>query len=255
MRPSSFEAMPRSAIDGFVEERFTAAGSTRSIFRCGEGPVVVLMHELPGLTPQTIAFATELACHGFEIVLPLLFGLPKQSAGEGAFRSIGLCVRKKFHCLGSGRSSGIVDWLRPLCRALHARAAGPGIGVIGMCFSGGFVLSMMLEPSVLAPVSAQPALPLWPRGALDISDGDLKAVLDLPIAKPLLLLRFDEDRLSSSARLKTIKAAFDDKGLLETCIAPGKGHSTLVYDYDAAKARHCDPRAAVVRHLTSLLKP
>nr|BFE50970.1 hypothetical protein GCM10017745_43970 [Saccharothrix mutabilis subsp. capreolus] len=45
----------------------------------------------------------------------------------------------------------------------------PGVGAIGMCFTGNFALTMMLEPAVLAPVLAQPSLPLDNPAALEIS--------------------------------------------------------------------------------------
>ena len=53
----------------------------------------------------------------------------------------------------------------------RAAAAGPGVGVVGMCFTGNFALAMLPEPAVKAPVLSQPSLPLGftkkaQRGAL-----------------------------------------------------------------------------------------
>jgi dienelactone hydrolase len=68
---------------GFAEESFTAAGCTRTVFRKGTGPGVILMHDLPGLRRETVSFADWIAAHGFHVVLPLLFGNALQSAAVG----------------------------------------------------------------------------------------------------------------------------------------------------------------------------
>lgn len=240
---------PCAAVPGFVEQTFTAAGSTRAVLRHGEGPVVLLMHELLGPTPPTIDFARFVAAQGFHVAMPVFFGTPTvEGTVLGGLAT--LCIRREFAVLGSGRASPIADWLRPLCRALHAEAGGRGIGVIGMCFSGGFVLSTMLEPSVVAPVCAQPSLPLWPRAGLDIAPDDLARVVDASRSRPLLFVRFRDDRLSPAARQTTLEAAFAGRGRLETCILAGRGHSTLVYDRPACGS---DPRTAVVDHLRAQL--
>jgi hypothetical protein len=51
--------------------------------------------------------------------------------------------------------------LRSLARKLHDELGGPwpGVGALGMCFTGGFALAMMVDTSVVAPVVAQPAAP------------------------------------------------------------------------------------------------
>jgi dienelactone hydrolase len=68
------------------------------------------------------------------------------------------CVSAEFRAFGAGGSSPVTRWLRALANLAHSECGGPGVGAIGMCFSGNFALSMMLESSMLAPVLSQPAL-------------------------------------------------------------------------------------------------
>jgi dienelactone hydrolase len=78
------------------------------------------------------------------------------------------------------RTSPVTTWLRAFARSLHAELGGPGVGVVGMCFTGGFALAMMVDETVMAPVLSQPSLP-FPVGRarkrdLGISDADLARV-------------------------------------------------------------------------------
>jgi dienelactone hydrolase len=79
-------------------------------------------------------------------------------------KTLCLCGRE-FTPWAADRSSPIVDWLRALAREVHAECGGKGVGAVGMCFTGGFALAMMTEPSVVAPVLSQPSLPLGKKRA------------------------------------------------------------------------------------------
>ena len=57
-----------SAIKGFFEETFTADDRSITLFRKGDGPAVILLHELPGLTHDTVEFAEWIADRGFHVV-------------------------------------------------------------------------------------------------------------------------------------------------------------------------------------------
>jgi dienelactone hydrolase len=84
-----------------------------------------------------------------------------------------------------------------------------GVGAIGMCLTGGFVLSMALDPVVLAPVLAQPGLPATRPAALDIAPADL-ARLQSRTREGLALrgYRFEGDTICRAARFETLRAAF-----------------------------------------------
>jgi dienelactone hydrolase len=82
----------------------------------------------------------------------------------------------EFRAFAADESSPVTAWLRSLARLAHGECGGPGVGAIGMCFTGNFALTMMLETSMLAPVLSQPSLPLDDPAALEISPGELAAV-------------------------------------------------------------------------------
>ena len=48
-------------LDGFTETAFQFEGVTRPVHRRGAGPGVLVMHEMPGITPEVLGFATRLA--------------------------------------------------------------------------------------------------------------------------------------------------------------------------------------------------
>ena len=140
-------------------EHESADGTTRPTYRKGTGPGIVLIHEIPGITPKVVDFGDELVAAGYTVVLPQLFGVPGRppSAGASASIVVQLCTTAEFTTLATGRTAPITDWLRSLAHALHEELGGPGVGALGMCFTGGFALAMMLDDSVIAPVVAQPA--------------------------------------------------------------------------------------------------
>lgn len=130
-------------------------------YRKGSGPGVVVIHEIPGLTPQVIAFAEEVVAAGFTVVLPHLFGTPGKGLNPLTFASSfkQVCVSREFTKLATGETSPVAGWLRSLARDLHEELGGPGVGALGMCFTGGFALAMMVEESTVAPVLCQPSAP------------------------------------------------------------------------------------------------
>jgi dienelactone hydrolase len=120
---------------------------------------VIVMTEMPGISPQVARFARWVRDAGFTVHLPSLFGadgaVPTAEEGEAVFRRA--CVSAEFRALGGGASSPVTRWLMALARAAHEACGGPGVGAIGMCFTGNFALTMMLEPAVLgagAPIAA-----------------------------------------------------------------------------------------------------
>ena len=170
------------AIEGFTESRFAHEGTERPVHRRGTGPGVVIMHEIPGITPPVARFATRVADHGFTAVVPELFGTPGKpmSVPYAGAQMLRACVSREFAVLAANRSSPITSFLRALCREVHAELGGPGVGAIGMCITGNFALALMVDPCVMAPVLSQPSLP-FPigsrrRAGLHLSDEDLLVV-------------------------------------------------------------------------------
>ena len=163
-------------------EHTDADGTTHPTYRKGSGPGVVVIHEIPGLTAQVIGFGEEVVAAGFTVVMPHLFGRPETTmspiAIAGTLRQV--CVSREFTKLATRETSPVAGWLRSLARELHAELGGPGVGALGMCFTGGFALAMMVDDAVAAPVLCQPSAP-FPIGRaraadVNLSDADLATV-------------------------------------------------------------------------------
>ena len=249
-----------SAIQGFLEETFSTDGRSLTLFRKGTGPAVILLHELPGLTSETVEFAEFIVAGGFHVVMPLLFGKPLQHPLLGLLESPVMCVRREFNNFSGGKSSPLTMSLRALCRKLHAERGGPGVGAIGMCYTGGFIFAMMVEESLLAPVTAQPSLPLFQPEALDVEPEKLIAASRRDDAMSLLGLRFEDDARCPAARFKSLQAILESTPAsavqrFRPFVVPGRGHSTLTFDYRAALDAGVDTRALVIQHLRGHLLP
>ncbi len=96
--------MAQPDIPGYTQEQFTDGGTTRSVYRKGEGPAVVVIAEIPGITPKVIEFADRVVEIGCSVWLPSLFGVPGHPAtATNALRSIvPACVSKEFAAFAIG---------------------------------------------------------------------------------------------------------------------------------------------------------
>ncbi len=148
-------------LKGWDRGSFTSAGFTRDTYRRGEGPAVIVVHEIPGITPKVTAFANDVVDAGFTVVMPSLVGTPGRDVSGPylAASMVKVCISKEFTHWAMNETSPIIAWLRALARSLHLELGGPGVGAIGMCFSGGFALGMMVDDVMVAPVLSQPSLP------------------------------------------------------------------------------------------------
>ncbi|MFE9579613.1 dienelactone hydrolase family protein [Nocardia sp. NPDC006044] len=179
-------------------------GVTRTVYVSGIGPAVIIMAEMPGISPDVARFARWVRDAGLTVYLPSLFGrdgaYPEAEAGMAVFRRA--CVSAEFRAFGAGKSSPIAGWLRALAALAHRECGGLGVGALGMCFTGNFALTMMLEPAVLAPVLCQPSLPLDEPGGLEISPDDLTAVRERLDRDDLVVraYRFQGDRYCTEQR-------------------------------------------------------
>jgi dienelactone hydrolase len=207
-----------AALDGFTETAFTHDGVTHPVYRAGSGPGVIVIHEVPGITPLVADFGRRVVDAGFTVAMPSLFGEPGRAMGMPyVMKSFtGACVSREFATWALNRTSPIIEWLRALGRDLHAQTGGPGIGAVGMCLTGGFALAMAVDDDMLAPVLSQPSLPL-PLGkersrGLGISDADLAVVKNRVTTQNLCILglRFSEDRAVPDARWARYHEEFGD---------------------------------------------
>src|SRR5688572_4987488 len=166
------------SLEDFAHRDITLDGVTKRVYVAGTGPAVIVMTEMPGISPHVARFARWVREAGFTVYMPSMFGrdgaVPDAEEGKAVFQRA--CVSAEFRAFAGNASSPVTQWLRALARLAHAECGGPGVGAIGMCFTGNFALTMMLEPAVLAPVLSQPSLPMNDPGGLEISPEDLAAV-------------------------------------------------------------------------------
>jgi len=210
--------MTTNPLEGFTESTFTADGTTRPVYRAGTGPAVIVIHEMPGLTPNVAAFGRRVVDAGFHVRMPSLFGEPgRPMSNPYVMRSISQgCVAKEFVTFALNRTSPAITWLRALAADAHQECGGPGVGAVGMCFTGGFALGMMVDDRMLAPVLSQPSLPfpLSParRRAVGVSNADLERVKERAAAGACLLgLRFTKDPAVPAERFDTLRQALGDR--------------------------------------------
>lgn len=189
-------------LDGWQRGEFSAAGFTHTTYRKGTGPGVVVVHEIPGITPGVLRFAEEVVAAGFTVVMPLLVGEVGRDVSQGYLASSmsKICVSREFTTMAMKKTSPVIAYLRALARQLHEDVGGPGVGAIGMCFSGGFALGMMLDELMVAPVLSQPSLPFamgHARGAdLNLSPDDAVVIASRAAAGCQVLgLRYTGDKL------------------------------------------------------------
>ncbi len=234
-------------LDDFEPSTFTADGTTRAIYRTGSGPAVIVISEIPGITPLVAEFGRKVAAAGLTAVLPHMFGDDGRAPSAGyALSSITkACVAKEFTVLAMRRTSPVIGWLRALARDEHHRCGGTGVGAVGMCFTGGFALGMMVDDAVVAPVLSQPSLP-FPvsksrRRDVGLSDEDLVRVQERVAAGCSVLgVRFSGDSFSPPERFEHLRELLGDGFIgVELDSAPGNAfghrkaaHSVLTEDLD-----------------------
>ncbi len=203
------------AMAGYERGSFASCGKAREVYSIGGGPGVVVIHELPGITPQVAAFGRRIAAHGMTAVLPELFGTAGKRANPryNTTQFARVCISREITCMARRQASPVTEWLRALCRDVHERCGGPGVGVVGMCATGGFALALLMEPSVLTSVLSQPSFPLpltqAHKADLGISQDELAAVkARCEQGASILGLRFTEDRFCRPERFRTLHQEF-----------------------------------------------
>jgi dienelactone hydrolase len=220
---------------GWQRSSFTGDGRAFPTYRRGSGPGVIVIHEIPAITPAVLSFAEKVVDRGFTVVMPSLLGTPNRPPVPGhLLGSVAkMCVSSEFTKLALGETPPIASWLRALARSLHTELGGPGVGAVGMCFSGGFALAMMVEDSVVAPVLSQPSAPLSVFGRkraadINLSPADLAAVkAKVNAGCEVLGLRYTGDGLVGT-RFATLRRELGDNFLaVEFPSRTKRDHSVL----------------------------
>jgi dienelactone hydrolase len=268
------------SLENFTCESFEHKDAKYDIYHIGNGPGVVILHELLGLTPEVLGLAERIAAQGFHVVVPCLFGKPGQS-GHFLTNLIKVCIRKEFNALAANKTGTIVEWLRALCSHVYhsinvknrdRNVVYPGVGVIGMCLTGNYALALVVdaEAKVMAPVMSQPSLPASSLGpfsfpqrqiALHLSPDDLTAIKNRMQEENLtaLGLRFSKDKTSPCARFARLRHELGpnfqsheiDSSECNAFAIPRSAHSVLTHDFTDEPGH---PTREALDYVTAFLK-
>jgi dienelactone hydrolase len=261
-------------LDDFDCRELAFAGQSYDVYVAGAGPAVLVLPEIPGITPEVADCARRLIDAGFSVWVPSLFGEPGRPLTQGwAVRTMAkACVDRTFRAFARAERAPIIDYLRALGEHAQSESGGEGIGVIGMCFTGNFALVLAIDERVKLPVMSQPSLPLGPlpssREALAVAPDDLATIkgraADEHDALCVIGLRFTRDPFVPSARFRRLERELGD-AFLGVEIDSGKGneygfgvqtHSVLTTEYSDEPGHPTnDAWNLVVSHLSERLPP
>lgn len=236
-------------LEDFEAREITLEGTSKKVWVAGNGPAVIVMTEMPGISPHVARFARWVRDAGFTVYMPSLFGrdgaVPSEEEGVQVFRRA--CVSAEFRAFAGQGASPVTVWMRALARLAHAQCGGPGVGAIGMCFTGNFALSMMLEPGVLAPVLSQPSLPLDNPAALESSPDELAEIRERLERDDLTVLayRFEGDQICRAQRFAAYAEALGDRFKPRTL--PDRAANTDVSPFFRTHVPY--PHSVVTQHL------
>jgi dienelactone hydrolase len=199
----------------------------------------VVVHEIPGITPAVERFANDVVAAGFTVVMPDLVGTPGREVSGRYLASsmLKVCISREFTSMALQKTSPIISWLRALARSLHQEVGGKGVGAVGMCFSGGFALGMMVDDIMVAPVLSQPSLPFAVGKAravdLNLSPDDAVVIAERAAQGcEVLGLRFDKDKLVGD-RFSALRTLLGDAFIaVEIPSQSPKDHSVLTEQRD-----------------------
>jgi dienelactone hydrolase len=215
MPPPERDLTQDDPLDDFEARELSFLGKTKTVFVSGRGPAVIVMAEMPGIYPHVARFARWVREAGFTVWMPQLFGVPGRaiSIPRGVGTMLRACISREFRAFAANESGPVIDWLRALAAHAHPLCGGRGVGAIGMCFTGNFALSMMLEPAMLAPVLSQPSLPMFQPAGMHIAPDELAAVKARMEREDLTVLayRFAGDPFCRAERFAAYQQALGDR--------------------------------------------
>ncbi len=237
------------ALEDFEPRAITLEGVTKAVHVAGVGPAVIVMAEMPGISPHVARFARWVRDAGFTVYMPSLFGrdgaVPAPDESMQVFQKA--CVSAEFRAFAADESSPVTVWLRALARKAHEECGGPGVGAIGMCFTGNFALTMMLEPAMLAPVLSQPSLPLNDPAGMHIAPDEVAAVRERLESKDLTVMayRFEGDAFCRPQRFAAYAEALGDRFIAR--VLPDSAANTDLPEF--FKQAVPNPHSVVTAHL------
>lgn len=241
-------------LEDFNQRDIILVEVTKKTYVAGSGPAVIVMTEMPGISPQVARFARWVRDAGFTVYMPSLFGadgaVPSAEEGEAVMRRA--CISAEFRAFankkGSNKSSPVTQWLCALAKLAHTECGGPGVGAIGMCFTGNFALTMMLEPAMLAPVLCQPSLPFDDPSGLEIAPDELAVVKQRLDKEDLTVMayRFEGDKFCKAERFAAYSEALGQRFVAHVLPDSAANQSGLNSFFEHVVAT---PHSVVTAHL------
>jgi dienelactone hydrolase len=247
-----------AAVDhGYGQDRFASGGIGHDVYRAGEGPAVIVMHELPGIDRATVAVAERIRREGFSVVLPDLLPplLGRRSVVLNAPR---ICIVREFWAFALRYDRPVTAWLQALAAREHERAGGPGVGIVGMCFSGGFALAAATRAPISVAVAAEPSLPFrWRPGAARDLGMPPAAETDLAARSArgevcVRAFRYEGDPVAPPERMARLKELLGGDVVVEPI--RGRDHPVLDRAVGVGRKGPIAPEPEAVRALTESIR-
>lgn len=184
-------------------------------------PPVLLLHEITGLSSETLSYADSLSSD-FTVYIPHLIGPFNWS--ESFTSTNAAFIRGWFETTFNGQWSGLENgnsklsvWLRHLANTILQYHKGNPLAVIGNCVTGTVPLTLFVDPTVNihAMVIAQPALPRSffnlfisseDRLSLGVSNQNTENARNSKVR--IYGIRFQEDEKSPHEKFLRLKSEF-----------------------------------------------
>lgn len=193
------------ALEDFAHREITLDGVTKMVHVAGARPAVIVMTEMPGISPHVARFSRWVRDAGLTLYMPSLFGrdgaVSDAEEGVAVFKQV--CVSAEFRAFAN-ESSPVTQWLRALAGLAHQECGGPGVGATGMYFTRNFALASVLS---------QPSLPLNDPGGIEIAPDELEPVRQRLEREDLTVLayQFEGDRVCRAQRFAAYAQALGDR--------------------------------------------
>jgi len=185
-------------------------------------PPILLLHEIPALSPGALKLAVRLSDQ-FTVYVPILFGAELDDNNSKFLRSSRVLQMALFRPSWNAMTSGerkITRELSGLCRTiLEEHGPEARLGVIGMCITGTIPLQLLGQedpiPQLKGIVLSQPTMPIQTctieqKKSLGISALELERAKAHVKAENLRIIgfRFEGDAVSPGERFQRLRDEF-----------------------------------------------
>jgi len=183
------------------------------------GPPVLVLHEMPALSPDVLELALRLSRQNYSVYVPLLWGKPDHNTDSQLLflrYAVELRSSPRWRAAEADVDRPILDELASLCRLIADAHPKHRIGVIGNCITGVFPFALAARvPKVAAPIGSQPTLPITLSGADAAKTGLsaketalLSSRIQTDPSFQMLGFRFAGDRNCRKERFDTFESHF-----------------------------------------------